>query len=367
MLGALRPWPTDCGRFHVNELGIGSLTQVLTDVDRCDRIREYSPLVSGIAKNSDTKRGLVSVVMAVFNGEHRVASTVESFIIESSCDCELIVINDGSTDRTPEILDAFSKQDPRIRVIHQRNTGLTRALARGCDEAQGEFIARLDCGDRLISGRLQHQKQALESDDKLVLVSCWTRFCVHSGDELYISKGSGFAHEPSRVLDLTAPHGVLDGPSHHGSVMFRRSSYHDAGGYRPQFYYGQDWDLWYRLFERGSFMMLPMVLYETRIDVADISMNYKRRQRLIGRCSLDALRLRAAGLDEGPALRRAVQIRPGTQRAWEWGGTYRGCYFIGECLRRKGHRGEARKFFRMAVGQNPIHLKSWLRLFQALL
>lgn len=324
-------------------------------------------MISGIPKRAEMKRGFVSVVMAVFNGERKVAATVESFMIESDCDRELIVVNDGSSDRTPEILDALSRQDPRIRVIHQKNTGLTRALSRGCDEAQGEFIARLDCGDRIIPGRLLLQKRALEFDDQLVLVSCWTRFCIGFGEEIYVSKGSGFAHVPSRVLDLTAPHGVLDGPSHHGSVMFRSDCYHDAGGYRPQFYYGQDWDLWYRLFERGKFMMLPMVLYESRIDVADISMNHKRRQSLIGRCSLEALRLRVAGLDDGPALQRAGKIRPGTHGAREWGGTYRGCYFIGECLRRKGHREEARKFFRMAVGQNPIHIKSWFRLFQAFL
>ena len=71
---------------------------------------------------------------------------------------EFIVVNDGSTDKTGEILDDYARRDHRVRVIHQENTGLTRALIRGCDAARGEFIARQDAGRYLAAGPTEKTK-----------------------------------------------------------------------------------------------------------------------------------------------------------------------------------------------------------------
>ena len=89
----------------------------------------------------------VSVVMSVYNGASNLAATMDSILSQEGVELEFIVVNDGSTDETGEILDDYARRDDRVRVIHQENTGLTRALIRGCAAATGEFIARQDAGD----------------------------------------------------------------------------------------------------------------------------------------------------------------------------------------------------------------------------
>jgi len=79
---------------------------------------------------------------------------------------------------------------------------------------------------------------------------------------LFTSKGRRRARSPIRILSKKEKRWVaIDGPTHHGSVKFRREAYVKAGGYRPAFYYAQDWDLWYRLAALGTFAMVEQSLY----------------------------------------------------------------------------------------------------------
>lgn len=309
----------------------------------------------------------LSVVMAVCNGAPALKESIHSILVQSVGSLELVVVDDGSTDGTGALLDELATRDGRVKIIHQQNLGLTRSLIRGCEAASGEFIARQDCGDISLPGRFESQLQAIQSDETVSFISCWTRYATVEGEELYVSRGNRRTIGATDILDLSAQYGVIDGPTHHGSVMFRRSTYLKVGGYRSEFYFGQDWDLWYRLAEVGRFQMLEEALYEARIGVADISVNNKDKQTAIGRESLRALKLRRAGLSDEDALLAASLIRPnrgdGTHPR---NSVWRGCYFIGECLRRNGNRSAAQAYLRRAIKDNPLHVKSWARLIQAL-
>ena len=97
----------------------------------------------------------ISVVMSVCNGSDLLAKAVNSILSQEGVSLELIVVNDGSIDGScATILDEYARRDPRVRVIHQENTGLTRALIRGCAAARGQFIARQDSDDISLPGRL---------------------------------------------------------------------------------------------------------------------------------------------------------------------------------------------------------------------
>ena len=99
---------------------------------------------------------LISVVMSVFNDARHIAATLDSVLSQEDADLEFIVIDDGSTDETGQILDGYAVRDPRLRVVHQENSGLTCSLIRGCALARGKYIARQDGGgDVSLPGRLR--------------------------------------------------------------------------------------------------------------------------------------------------------------------------------------------------------------------
>src|SRR5262245_19027368 len=177
--------------------------------------------------------------MSTFNDGEKLGETLDSIMRQEDVDFEIVVVNDGSTDHSGEILEKYVARDARIRVYSQENQGLTKSLIRGCFEARGVFIARHDVGDASDANRLSLQKSALESERELAFVSCWTQFCGPEWEFLYTIKGAGKAKTPAWILSEDQRYGVTDGPSHHGSVMFRKTFYEEAGGYRSEFYYGQ--------------------------------------------------------------------------------------------------------------------------------
>lgn len=308
----------------------------------------------------------ISVVMAVRNGAGALAQTVDSVLRQEGCDFELIVVDDGSIDEVPALLARLQSTDPRLRVITQTNAGLTRALVAGCGEARGQFIARIDAGDIALPGRLSAQAEALHADADLTFVSCVTRIVEPQGRLLLLQRGTGAATFPARILAPELPHGVSDGPSAHASVMFRRDAYVAVGGYRPEFYFGQDWDLWYRLAEVGKFQLIPRTLLEMSLGTDNISLQYRTDQQHYARLSREALRLRQAGRSEAPVLAAAEALRPVSRRPPGRGVTSAGLYFIGECLRRNRDLVPARQYFRRALRQDPGNWRAWIRLAQAL-
>jgi len=301
----------------------------------------------------------VSVVMGVFNGAETLAETLASVLSQEGCALEFIVVDDGSTDASGRILSDWAARDPRLRVLSQGNIGLTRSLIRGCAEASGEFIARQDAGDLSLPGRLGRQVLALREDAKSVAATCHTQFIGPMGEPLYVSRVSeGELNESLRRG--TAP---LRGPSHHGSIMMRRSAYVAAGGYRPQFHFAQDLDLWTRLAEAGSFAVVDEALYRARLAPGAISGTHTMEQRRLALLIAQATELRRSGRDEAAALAEAARVRPvpASNKATRMA---RGNYFIGSCLLGSAPD-SARHYFREAVRQDPLHWRAWLRLLQS--
>ncbi len=262
-----------------------------------------------------------------------------------------------------------------MRIITKTNEGLTKALIDGCAAAKGEYVARIDAGDVTLPERLARQRAVLDEHPEVVLVTCWTECCGPEWEHLYATKEKSVSvsDEPVWVANVLSDQDngdLLEGPAHHGSVMFRADAYRNAGGYREEFYYGQDWDLWYRLAERGQFAGVREVLYRCRIFPDGISMGNVERQRKIHECSRGAFLARRRGEDETQFLEKAAAIRPGSNDLGKTQSLQRqrlaaGYYFVGEALRRN-HDSRCRKYFAKAIQTKYIHLKSWLRMIQSL-
>jgi glycosyltransferase involved in cell wall biosynthesis len=306
----------------------------------------------------------VSVVMSVYNGADTLQATLDSIVAQEDVALELIVVDDGSDDATPRILAGYAAGDPRIRVLTQANQGLTRALIAGCAAARSAYIARHDAGDLSHPRRLAAQAAALDAAPELAFVSCWTEYVGPRGEPLYVVRGTGAAAAPLAILDLTREYGVLDGPTHHGSVVFRRDAYERAGGYRAEFRYGQDWDLWYRLAALGKFQMIGETLYTAAVTAESISSSSRAAQQEIAALSHAALLARTRGDDEAPIVARAAQVR--VPRHDGRRARARGFYFIAEALRRNGDA-RARRYFAAALRAWPLHARAWLRYWQSLM
>jgi glycosyltransferase involved in cell wall biosynthesis len=302
----------------------------------------------------------VSVVMGVHNGASSLGSTINSILEQDGVDLEFIVVDDGSSDDTPSILSDLASRDARLRVIHQERGGLTRALMRGCAEARAPYIARQDCGDISLPERLKIELALLESHGEVALVSCATRYVGPGGEWLYDAAVSPEqADHGLLALDLRTIHG----PAHHGSTMFRRDIYEKVGGYRKEFYFAQDLDLWTRLAERGRHVALPEILYQATFALNSISSLHRERQIECAQAIFECARSRRAGQSEASGLSRAALIRPRAQKPRRMD-MAAALYFVGGCLRQHGDR-RARQYFLQALRTHPLHWKSALRLLLA--
>jgi glycosyltransferase involved in cell wall biosynthesis len=293
----------------------------------------------------------VSVLMPAYGEEASIVDSVEGILALSYPDLEVVVVNDGSSDGTGAILEAHAAADPRLRVLERQGQGLTRSLIEGCQAARGPFIARQDAGDISLPGRLRRQLRCLEENPDASLCSTHVRLVVPEGATAQVN-----APEPRDLAD------GLTGPAIHGSVMMRRSAYERAGGYRPMFYYAQDIDLWSRMVELGSHLVLPEVLYEATLSPGSISGSRRREQEEFHGLIVAATQARRSGREEAPWLAQAEALAERCRSATpEPRRQADGAYFIGACLARD-HPDVARLYLRQALSLNPWHLKARLKM-----
>jgi len=305
----------------------------------------------------------ISVVMSVYNGARYLRKAVESILLQEGVDFEFIIINDGSTDETGGILEDYRVKDHRIRIINQENQGLTKALILGCREARGEFIARQDSDDLSMKGRLLKLAEMLRNDSSLSFVSSWGEVIGPEDEPLLLYK------RPENP-DM-ATHQLLyesTGPPGHGSVMFRRSSYDKVGGYRPQFYYAQDSDLWLRMGMIGKISYYQEVLYQYRISEESISggLHYAKIPYANLIDELHAARL--AGEREEPILAKAPsleEVKKNSSNSSSFSEDMT-LYFIGKCLYER-HDRRAVKYLSKCIKMNPLKLKAWAFLLASYL
>jgi glycosyltransferase involved in cell wall biosynthesis len=300
----------------------------------------------------------ISVVMSVYNGALHLRETVDSILSQEGVRLELIVVNDGSTNVSPTILEEYANRDSRVKILHQENQGLTRALIRGCAAARGKYIARQDAGDISLPGRLIKQVNYLTEAPNAAFVSCGTRFVGPAGEYLYEVK-----REPSEADDrlMTLNLDRIQGPSSHPSTVFSRDLYELVGGYRPAFYFAQDLDLWIRLGEVGSHIVMREVLYQASFTLGSISGLYRKEQIETARIILECARLRREGKSEEPGLEKARRIGRPAKRRHNRLGRARALYFIGVCLKKRKDP-LAQDYFKQALLAFPFHVKSAARL-----
>ena len=230
----------------------------------------------------------VSVILPVYNAIGTVAAAVYSILNQSLRELELIVVDDGSTDGSGQMLSGLL--DDRLKVMnHCRNLGISRSLNLGMEAARGKYVARMDADDVAHTERFERQVAFLEANSDVGL--CGSSVCASGAGTSSIWRHP-LKHEEIRILLL------FENPIFHPTVMFRRALLTRIGlAYEPGWDGAEDYRLWARLADKVVMANLdePLVTYR-RSSNGDAEIH---RCRLADRVRLQ--QLQGLGLDVSPA------------------------------------------------------------------
>jgi glycosyltransferase involved in cell wall biosynthesis len=198
---------------------------------------------------------LISVIIPAYNAEKTISETIQSLQQQTFSDLEIIVINDGSTDKTLELLQSID--EPRLKVFSFENGGLPVARNRGIERATGEFITFIDADDLWTPDKLADQLAALQQNPQAGVAYSWTAFINEKSEYLY-------AWEPLYYQGNVYPELLVKNFISSGSnILVRKEFIESAGKFDPLLKSAEDWDYYIRLAARCEFVMVPkyQILY----------------------------------------------------------------------------------------------------------
>ena len=201
---------------------------------------------------------LVSVIVPACNAEPYLREAVQSVLRQTHERLELVLVDDGSTDGTPALADALAASDPRVRVLHQRNGGLSAARNAGLAAAKGDLVCFLDADDALLPDKLERQLRFLELFPGCDLV--FSDFYV--GDEQLTPTFLVCTRPPPIPMRELLAYGNWFGPM---SPLLRARLVARVGPFDEQLRAAEDWDYWVRASRCGTFSYLPgpVAVYRT--------------------------------------------------------------------------------------------------------
>jgi hypothetical protein len=220
----------------------------------------------------NSKTPMVSVIMSVYNGAQHLAESIDSILAQSFSDFEFVIVNDGSSDKTQEIIELYAHQDSRILPIHQKNIGLTKSLNIAIKKAKGKYIARMDADDISFKERFKKQVDFLENNNDYHLVGSNAIDIDEQGKEIRY-----------RILekdwDVIKKNFVKKNFFLHPSVLIDKKALFDIGLYNEEIKYGQDYELWLRFIKKYKGTNIQEFLIKKRITLESIGRK-KRRERM---------------------------------------------------------------------------------------
>ena len=211
---------------------------------------------------------IVSVVMPVYNGAAYLREALDSILAQTYKDFEFIIVDDGSTDASPDILREYASQDLRIRIVSQRNQGVPVALNAGLSIATGRYVARMDADDISFPERLEKQVRYLDVHPEVAVLGTQVINIDANGHQVKYQ-----VRMPCDPLKV-ACRMVSLWSMYHPSVMFRKDVILSLGGYRD-IEGGEDLDLWLRVSAKAHLANLQELLFKYRFHQEQITVTKK--------------------------------------------------------------------------------------------
>lgn len=320
-----------------------------------------------------SKHASVSVVMSAYCDAQGLRSTIKSVFQQlnensnTGLQLELILVDDGAEQSVKDAIIELQKQHAEIVAISQENAGLTKALIAACDIAKYEYIARIDVGDRMLTTRLRKQLDYLNADPGVVGVATWANNVTFEGYPLYQVSHTNEQIQTSLQPSQLNPELAEDFTSPpHFTMMFRKSVYQAVEGYRSEFYFAQDFDLWLRMSEHGTIRVIAEALTESMISANSLSGANNPAQKRLSDLAWQSAVLRRQSQSDIEILKKAKLVRPKPTRVVTPTKQFKSLYFIAKCLIDQRHFG-AKQYFWQALKKQPFSMKTWLLFFRSLL
>ena len=198
----------------------------------------------------------VSVIMPTYNAQEYLRESLESVLNQTFEDFELLIIDDGSTDKTIEIINSY--QDKRIKIIQGDKKGISSALNKGIENASGKYIARMDADDICAPNRFENQVKYLDNTPEIGMSVTWV-------DIISDYKFSFWGKDAKNPKDFNTAL-LFQNPIVHPSVMFRTQLFKDKGlKYNENYKCAEDYELWSRLIKNVDIAAIDQPLIRYRI------------------------------------------------------------------------------------------------------
>lgn len=206
----------------------------------------------------------MSVVMPVYNAEKFLKESIDSILRQTFDDFEFIIINDGSTDNSQDIIDYYSSIDSRVVAVKQSNHGVVYTANKAIDLSKGEYVARIDADDIALPQRLEQEVAILNKHKNTVLVCSSFEVIDEDGEFLYKNITTPDNTSIKRAL-------YLRNPIANGSTMIRKEALLKVGKFDDIF--AEDFHLWMKLEKLGDFEATGTVLYRWRMNTNGLTLS----------------------------------------------------------------------------------------------
>ncbi|MCG5260332.1 glycosyltransferase family 2 protein [Cupriavidus gilardii] len=241
------------------------------------RVRELAAKLAALPPLDGTP--LISVVIPIFNHYEFLFACLDSVVMQSTMNFEVVCIDDASTDsRVGALLDALEGASPRLRILRrEQNRGISANQNEAVQVAQGDYLAFVDCDDALAESALTIMAEEIASHPRVDYFFTDRLDIDDDGKVIRHTVYGGYDHiVPSAESDIRAD--LLDGMIASHLKVIRRAAYLRAGGTTDRFSGIQDWELALRIAEFGEFRYIPQPLYHHRIHARSVSRSDARRQ-----------------------------------------------------------------------------------------
>jgi glycosyltransferase involved in cell wall biosynthesis len=216
---------------------------------------------------------MISVVIPVYNSERTIRETIRSVLAQTFTDFELIIINDGSPDRSLEVIREIS--DPRIKIFSYENAGLVNSRNRGLELAKGEYIAFLDHDDLWTPDKLQEQFNALQNNPSAVVAYSWITYIDESDRVLR----SGLRVNVNKDGDTLSRLLLMNFLETGSNPLLVTQAVREVGGFDRSTEPSDDWDLFLRLAVKYPFVCVPFPHILYRQLTTSLSTNIERMEK----------------------------------------------------------------------------------------